>query len=155
MGKEGSWQERARNTIKLNKIMPMGTKEEQRAFQRNWMRQRRLEFFKDKCCVKCGSVENLNLDHIDPATKVTHNIWSWKKERREAEISKCQVLCFNCHAEKSAAYRIERAKGSKRDRDRLAARLEKFGRSLSDFSEGAIKGMIFKSDSKFKAKIVA
>ncbi len=75
----------------------MATKEAQREYQRQWIARRRAEFFADKLCVKCGSTEKLELDHIDPTTKVHHAIWSWTAARREAEIAKCQVLCKSCH----------------------------------------------------------
>lgn len=57
-----------------------------------------------------GATENLQADHIDPAQKsarikaVSHNVWSWAKEKRDAELSKCQVLCEPCHQEKTAAW---------------------------------------------------
>jgi hypothetical protein len=53
--------------------------------------------------VACGSFENLEIDHIDPGDK-EHSIgsvWSWSKERREAELKKCQVLCRSCHRAKT------------------------------------------------------
>lgn len=53
-------------------------------------------------CKRCGSSEHMEVDHIDPATKTSHRIWSWSKERREAELKKCQVLCRACHEKKSA-----------------------------------------------------
>ncbi len=81
--------------------MPMATKEEQRDYQRQWMQRRRAEFFSDKNCLKCGSVERLELDHVDRATKVTHSIWSWSESRRLTEIAKCQVLWHDCHWEKT------------------------------------------------------
>lgn len=76
-------------------------KDKQREYQRKWMAARRFEFFKDKCCVVCGSTDSLELDHIDPREKVHHRIWSWSAERRDAEIAKCQVLCRQCHIAKS------------------------------------------------------
>lgn len=79
-------------------------RERQREYQRGWLRQRRLDFFVGKECVQCGSTEKLELDHIDPATKVSHNIWSWSVARREAELIKCQVLCQVCHQTKSDEY---------------------------------------------------
>ncbi|AVI04753.1 HNH endonuclease [Mycobacterium phage LifeSavor] len=85
--------------------MPMATKEARREYQRQWIAKRRADFFADKRCVKCGSTEELNLDHIDPTKKVSHNIWSWSQVRRDAEIAKCQVLCLPCHKDKTAADR--------------------------------------------------
>lgn len=78
-------------------------KEDLRSYNRRWMAARRQEFFNGKSCTSCGSKESLELDHIDRATKVHHAIWSWCKERRKAELAKCQVLCHNCHAKKTAA----------------------------------------------------
>lgn len=81
--------------------MPYKSREKQREFNRKWVAKRRAEFFKDKVCIKCGSSENLELDHVDRSTKVTNHIWSWCKEKREIEIKKCQVLCHPCHKEKT------------------------------------------------------
>ena len=77
--------------------------EKKREYQRQWMAQRRAAYFADKACVKCGSTERLELDHIDPSAKATHAIWSWSKERQLEELAKCQVLCYSCHTEKTAA----------------------------------------------------
>lgn len=55
-------------------------------------------------CKKCGSTENLELDHINPEEKVSHSVWSWTPRRRELELKKCRVLCRKCHREKSAAH---------------------------------------------------
>jgi 5-methylcytosine-specific restriction endonuclease McrA len=52
-------------------------------------------------CVKCGTTEKLEIDHIDPATKVASEIWSWSLERRLAELAKCQLLCNDHHKVKS------------------------------------------------------
>jgi 5-methylcytosine-specific restriction endonuclease McrA len=77
------------------------TGDTKREYQRNWIAERRAAFFNGKVCVRCGSTEDLQLDHIDPAQKVTHNIWSWSQARRDAEIAKCQVLCKACHIVKT------------------------------------------------------
>jgi len=71
--------------------------EEQREYQRKWIAKRRAEYFSDKCCAECSSNKELELHHIDPTKKIAHNIWSWSKEKREKEISKCKVLCRWCH----------------------------------------------------------
>lgn len=86
--------------------MPMRTREEQREYQRQWVAKRRAAYFADKSCVLCGSIQNLELDHIDPLTKDPKlksgtSLWSWSRERRENEISKCQVLCQSCHLDKT------------------------------------------------------
>lgn len=54
-------------------------------------------------CVVCGSAENLELDHIDPALKSfdISKLWSVSKARFQAELKKCQVLCKSHHAEKT------------------------------------------------------
>lgn len=81
--------------------MPMRTKEEQREYQRQWMKRRRQDFFKDKGCEICGVEEDLELHHVDPTQKVSHRIWSWSKERQETELAKCVILCVDCHTEES------------------------------------------------------
>lgn len=77
----------------------------QREYQRLWMRRRRNKFFAGKVCVQCGATDRLELDHIDPAEKSTHNIWSWSAKRRATELAKCQVLCSDCHLEKTLEQR--------------------------------------------------
>lgn len=54
-------------------------------------------------CVKCGSVENLQFDHIDPKTKsfTICDSLSISKEKLEKELEKCQLLCSNCHENKT------------------------------------------------------
>lgn len=81
--------------------MPYKDPERQRQFQRERLAARKAEFYRDKCCVRCGSTESLELDHIDRTQKVSHSVWSWSQVRRDAEIAKCQVLCHNCHWEKT------------------------------------------------------
>jgi hypothetical protein len=85
--------------------MPYADPETQRAYQREWWRRRREKWLADKCCVNCGTTEGLQVDHIDPSTKLSHKVWSWSLERREAELAKCQVLCSFCHKAKTAAER--------------------------------------------------
>lgn len=80
----------------------------QRTCQRNWVAKKRAEYFADKSCIRCGSTTKLELDHIDPDTKESHNIWSWSEARRKIELSKCQVLCHDCHEEKSMTDRKQK-----------------------------------------------
>lgn len=83
----------------------MAVSERQREYQRQWVAQRRSVYFADKACVDCGATERLELDHEDPAQKVSHRIWSWAQERRDAEIAKCVVRCADCHRERHAVLR--------------------------------------------------
>lgn len=81
----------------------MPTKEAQREYQRLWMRQRRTEWLEaNGPCVQCGSWDRLEVDHKDRSQKITHAVWSWSKVRREAELVKCQVLCYKCHKAKTS-----------------------------------------------------
>jgi hypothetical protein len=78
-------------------------KNKQREFQRNWLARRRsyaITVFGGKC-LKCNSSKNLNFDHIDRNKKISHNIWSWSSKRVKAELEKCQLLCFECHKNKT------------------------------------------------------
>jgi len=81
--------------------MPYADKEKQIAYQLKWILARRAKFFDGKSCVRCNSTKKLELDHINPETKVSHHIWSWSKVRQDEEIRKCQVLCRLCHIEKT------------------------------------------------------
>lgn len=81
-----------------------------RVYKRDWIRARRAEFFYGKVCVSCGANENLELDHVDRKTKVTHNIWSWSKQRRDTETIKCQILCSVCHQRKTSREGVEHHK---------------------------------------------
>ncbi len=74
-------------------------------YQNHWLKERRRKWLANKGCVVCGSVEELEIDHINPDTKVSHKIWSWAAERRAEELEKCQVLCVDCHREKTSAWR--------------------------------------------------
>ena len=70
-------------------------------------------------CVHCGSLENLELDHIDANTKtysVGKIIGGGNKAKVQAELAKCQVLCKDCHIKKSYAegdlYSVEHGGGT-------------------------------------------
>jgi 5-methylcytosine-specific restriction endonuclease McrA len=54
-------------------------------------------------CVQCGSVEDLQMDHKDPSTKKysLNQLVFRTHETFLAEVAKCQLLCGDCHIEKS------------------------------------------------------
>jgi 5-methylcytosine-specific restriction endonuclease McrA len=79
-----------------------------RKYQREWLRRRRDSWLADKACVVCGSTEALEIDHVDPDTKdprlkegAGYRVFSWRRGIREAELAKCQVLCYAHHLEKT------------------------------------------------------
>jgi hypothetical protein len=84
-------------------------------FKRQYDRERiataRAEWVASKggVCVKCGSSDRIEIDHIDPALKEYKiaTIWSRRKEIREYELAKCQLLCYDCHKEKTLGYAIK------------------------------------------------
>lgn len=55
----------------------------------------------------CDETEDLQFDHIDPATKtlVIAKMWTASEERFQAELRKCQILCPPHHLEKTLAER--------------------------------------------------
>lgn len=98
-----------------DKAVPL-TGEAKRAYQREWLRRRREEWIaQNGPCARCGSTEQLDVDHIDAKTKVIKpsSIWGLSAPKRLAELSKCQVLCRACHIEKSKSeHAIGEANGS-------------------------------------------
>jgi hypothetical protein len=51
----------------------------------------------------CGSIDQLEIDHIDRTQKSIEisRLYSVSKERYEKEIIKCQLLCKDCHIKKT------------------------------------------------------
>lgn len=88
-------------SIRGRSTMGYKNPEKQKKYQREWRAQRRADWLKDKTCARCGSAEQLEVDHKDPSEKVSHKIWSWSEKRRNEELAKCQVLCKPCHLEKT------------------------------------------------------
>lgn len=83
--------------------MPLKDKIARNEYSKKWVAKRRADFFMGKSCVICGSVDGLQLDHINRFEKTSHRIWSWAESKRLAEISKCQVLCTECHKVKTSS----------------------------------------------------
>lgn len=84
----------------------MRDKEKQKEWhQRNYqevIKLRRVQWLKENGpCVDCGSWENLEVDHVDRSTKTHHSVWTWREDRRLAELKKCVVRCYSCHKKKS------------------------------------------------------
>lgn len=86
--------------------MTKSRKEYLREYQRNRIKQRRLSWIAENGpCVVCGATENLEVDHIDHSTKMysVNDLWSLSPNnpKRINELKKCQVLCYDCHKEKT------------------------------------------------------
>jgi 5-methylcytosine-specific restriction endonuclease McrA len=84
-----------------NITMPYKDPERQREYQRLRSAKTRADWLAGRSCKVCGSIKRLEVDHIDPDKKVSHRVWSWSNQRREIELSKCQVLCHTHHVEKT------------------------------------------------------
>lgn len=54
-------------------------------------------------CKKCGGKENLEIDHIDRASKAfpISKLWAVPEARFLEELNKCQLLCQPCHSFKT------------------------------------------------------
>jgi hypothetical protein len=76
--------------------------EEQRRI-RDERRQYLREYLGGKC-VRCGSIENLEFDHIIKETKsftIGSSLTCFSIEDLILEVDKCQLLCRPCHIDKS------------------------------------------------------
>lgn len=74
----------------------------QKAWYERVVKVRRREWFeKNGPCVDCGTWDHLELDHVDPKTKISHAVWSWGDRKRTIELAKCKVRCHGCHLEKT------------------------------------------------------
>ena len=83
--------------------MPYKDKNKKRLYQSERSRKLRQQWLDINGPCACGSNIDLQVDHVDPSSKVSHRIWSWSEERRKIELVKCQALCLKCHKKKSAA----------------------------------------------------
>ena len=74
----------------------------QKAWYERVVKERRRKWFAENGpCVDCGTWDNLELDHVDPSTKVSHTVWSWGDAKRLEELEKCKARCHGCHLEKT------------------------------------------------------
>lgn len=65
-------------------------------------------------CTFCGATVQLEIDHIDASQKSfpISKLRSVSKKRYLAELEKCQLLCKDCHVDKSIKERgLQRNKG--------------------------------------------
>lgn len=74
--------------------------------------QELLKKEKDKPCMDCGKKYPyyvMDFDHRDPADKVgtiaLNGNW-WSLEQVRVEIEKCDVVCSNCHRERTHKHRL-------------------------------------------------
>lgn len=61
-------------------------------------------------CAECGSMDDLQVDHVDPSTKLFDVKQLLYKRRLDApevldELAKCQLLCRLCHEAKTGSER--------------------------------------------------
>ena len=70
-------------------------------------RQQRIDFLHSqlgKQCVNCGSEERLEFDHINPSLKQHRTPpQQMGRDKMLQEIDNLQVLCYECHKQKSLA----------------------------------------------------
>jgi len=86
--------------------MPFKNPAKKLEYQRNWYSARRLQGIESLGgkCAQCGATEDLEFDHVDPALKWKHRIWSYSWKRINEELAKCQLLCATCHEAKTIAF---------------------------------------------------
>ena len=92
--------------------MPYKDKQKQSDYQIRWMQARKTKWILEHGPCSCGSWDDLEVDHVDPSTKVSHRIWCWTEAKRELELSKCQVLCNACHLKKTLEQRPKAGHGT-------------------------------------------
>ena len=82
------------------------SRERHREYELQRFHKRKAEMFAylGGQCVVCGTDESLQIDHVDPSTKlfsITKN-WSIAWARLVVELDKCQLLCKTHHDVKSS-----------------------------------------------------
>lgn len=83
--------------------MPYLDKDKQRKFMREWMAERRREFFLGKRCADCQSETELMLFWAGEGKSPGHRVFSFKKERRDAVLEKYTILCGRCRSMRSSS----------------------------------------------------
>lgn len=96
----------------LRKISKMYT-EEQKEYHRNYYHSKRrpeLLALVGDSCKNCGKVDNLEFDHVEPELKsfsINSNMTASNEEVLE-ELKKCQLLCKDCHLQKTTEEQLSR-----------------------------------------------
>lgn len=79
-----------------------------KAARRRWRALKRRRYDEARAllggrCVRCGKTSDLEIDHVDPSTKALRitDALTRRQEVRLAELAKCQLLCTDCHADKT------------------------------------------------------
>lgn len=78
-------------------------------YMRSYMKERARKRMADarvalgNKCAMCGDLDGLEIDHIDPLEKsfTLSKGCSFSEARWQAELQKCQLLCKDCHINKS------------------------------------------------------
>ena len=90
--------------------MPIADKDKNNEYMRPYQLERyhtrRASFIEylGGSCVRCSTNEDLEFDHIDRSSKsfnVSKRMTSMNYEELKLEVDKCQLLCKDCHLEKS------------------------------------------------------
>lgn len=84
------------------------SKEERRKYMNDRYREQMDSFiqFLGGRCAKCGEVQGLNIDHVDPSAKSFDVGKLWGKGKLHlvfGELKKCQLLCDQCNRKKTDA----------------------------------------------------
>lgn len=91
-----------------------------------------LQYKSGRTCSNCpeSRPEALDFHHLEPSSKTTNVAWiskrGWSTERTIAELSKCKLLCANCHRIEDRQFDLSTNEESKKKRDRLEE-LKKIG----------------------------
>ena len=74
-------------------------------YHREYWRKRRQEIidYLGSKCVKCGTTDNLEIDHINPSDKSFHISKRLSLSTQREEVDKCQLLCHEHHMVKTVS----------------------------------------------------
>lgn len=80
-----------------------GQCDDMKAYHRKYWKKRRQKIidYLGGVCVKCGTTEDLQFDHIKPSDKTLDIKRNVTLESIKAEVDKCQLLCKTHHLEKT------------------------------------------------------